>query len=145
MVLYALLSFFKYFHVPHEKMGLRLNLENKNLMDSKHEHHNIMGMWVEGKQHDMKEEHRIIGSFNITFPNISQTEKSKTFTQRKLLLLILKRKISNNMSCCCSINFEISRYQQNKKRQVLTCYHNRVAAMSANSEASIGKLKFRYA
>ena len=76
------------------------------MQDLNHEHHNIMGMWVEGKQHDMKEEHRIIASFNITFPNISQIEKSKTSSQRKLLLLILKQKFSNNVSCCCSINFE---------------------------------------
>ena len=118
------------------------------MQDSNHEDHNIMGMWVEGKQHDMKEEHSIIASFNITFPNISRIEKSKTSSQRKLLLLILKQKFSNNVSCCCSINFEQYNLKvptKQKKRQVLTCYHNRVAAMSANSEASIGKLKFRYA
>ena len=76
------------------------------MQDSNHEHHNIVGMWVEGKQHDMKEEHRIIASFNITFPRICQIEKSKTSSQRKLLRLILKQKFSNNVSCCCSINFE---------------------------------------
>ena len=91
------------------------------MQDSNHEHHNIMGMWVEGKQHDMKEEHPIISSFNITFPNISRIEKSKTSSQRKLLLLILKV-LNRSFQTTCHVvvlsisNSTISRYQQNKKK-----------------------------